>query len=33
MADISNVLASDLKEIADGLDGLSCKTLPPLKIV
>jgi len=29
MADISNVLSSDLKEIADGLDGLSCKIMPP----
>jgi len=30
MADISNVLASDLKEIADGLEGLSCNVSPPL---
>lgn len=29
MADVSNVQLSDIKEIHDGLEGLSCKS-PPL---
>lgn len=33
MADISDVRTSDLKEISDNLEALSCKSPPPPKVV